>query len=367
MKKLILSFALALSVVSSAQAKTPKEVLEPYKAYRTAIKNNDAEAAHKYGYEAWQKAEVLLGDSKTTGDLAQNFAVIITDKKNKDREKAYARAIELASLYDEGVETITLDRYLKFATYYRVMNKHNSLYGVLKDAAKYAEANGQTNSTFYGEIKTLQSEYFARKGNSKRTKEYADAALAIFERANDDVVTVQPLMAHLYAGFGDESLGKPMDAALNYQKVMEATDGMLAQDHPFVAQALGRWAHMRYRLYEEGKLEEAEQKGLCKCWPYDKERNEDLKPIKQQPGRMPSNAHRSGYAIVEFDLDDAGNVINPEVITSWPGDVYDKDSVRAVKKWAYPPRVPGETDEQRSDLITTMRYRLTDQNGDVIY
>ena len=42
-----------------------------------------------------------------------------------------------------------------------------------------------------------------------------------------------------------------MEAALDYQKVMELIDGKLDRDHPLAAQALGRWSHMRSRLHSE--------------------------------------------------------------------------------------------------------------------
>jgi pyruvate dehydrogenase E2 component (dihydrolipoamide acetyltransferase) len=53
-----------------------------------------------------------------------------------------------------------------------------------------------------------------------------------------------------------------MEAALSYQKVMETLDGIHPSEHPLAAKALGRWSHMRAVLEREGKLEEAENKGL---------------------------------------------------------------------------------------------------------
>jgi hypothetical protein len=74
MKKLFLSLGLALSLTGFAQAKTPPEVLKSYKAYKTAIKEKNSKEASEQAYSAWQKAEELIGDSRVTGDLADNFA-----------------------------------------------------------------------------------------------------------------------------------------------------------------------------------------------------------------------------------------------------------------------------------------------------
>ena len=367
MKKLFLSIGLALTLSGFAQAKTPPEVLKPYKQYRAAVKAGDAELARKHAYVAWQKAEELLGASKTTGDLAQNFADLTFKDKDKRREEAFERSIELASFYGNDAVYMSLQRQINLGAYYRQVNQASKMLKASKNAVQFATANGMSNSTFVGEAYTLMADYYARKGNHNKTHETANSALKVFEAASDGVVTAQPILASLYSGFGNEGQDNTMEAALDYQKVMESIDGKLDQDHPLAAQALGRWSYMRSRLYSEGKLEEAEQKGLCKCWPYDKPRNESLKPIERVPPKMPRKAYRSGYSIVEFDLDDAGKVINPEVLTSWPEDIFEKSTLRALEKWQYTARTAEESDSDRQNLLVTLRYKLTDSSGNLIH
>ena len=367
MKKLFLSIGLALSLCGFAQAKTPPEVLKPYKAYRVALKKNDVKAAAKHGLEAWQQAETLIGDAKITGDLALNYAEVFKPKKDKNTLKAFERAIELSKFYGAEEKEIWLDRNIKLAAYQISIKDKYKAGKLLKKTAESAKALGFGNSTYMGEIKTHQARLAVMRGNHKETEKLAGEALSIFSESKDGIVSVQPIFAKLYSGFGNEGQDKSMDAALDYQTVMESIDGKLARDHPLAAQALGRWSHMRSRLHAEGKLEEAEQKGLCQCWPYDKPRNEKLEPIKRVPPRMPAKAYSSGYSIVEFDLDDAGNVINPEVLTSWPREIFEKSTLNAIEKWKYTPRLAAETEEERQDLIVTLRYRLTDSSGNVIY
>ena len=71
MKRTFMAVGLALSFGLSspmmAQAKTPPEVLKPYKAYRAAMRDNKSEVAADYAFEAWQAAEKMMGDTKTTG------------------------------------------------------------------------------------------------------------------------------------------------------------------------------------------------------------------------------------------------------------------------------------------------------------
>ena len=82
---------------------------------------------------------------------------------------------------------------------------------------------------------------------------------------------------------------------------------------------------------------------------------------------MPRNAYGSGFSIVEFDLDDAGKPTNENILVSWPEGVFEKSSLKALSKWEYTPRLEGQTDEDRQNIVTTISYRLTDGSGNLIY
>lgn len=371
MKNLFLSIGLALALSGIAHAKTPPEVLKPYKEYRAALKVGDASAALEHGYLAWQKSEELLGDAKITGDLAQNYGQIKNVNENKtvvkNQEKALKRALDLTSGYGDDAASMYLERGVNLMDFYRLNNKRMKSYTTSKKVSKYAEANNLTRSTFYGEALTTQAGYYASKARHEKAENIAKKALEAFSTKTDSYSTPIPILANLYEGYGLEGQNKSIEAALSYQKVMESLDGIGPDEHPFAAKALGRWAHMRAVLKREGKLEEAENKGLCKCWPYDKPRNESLKPVKREPGKMPSKAYVSGFSIVQFDLDDAGKPKNVEALVAWPKDLYEKPSLRAIQKWEYSPRTSAETDSDREDILVTLRYMLTDRSGDIIY
>ena len=371
MKKLFLSFGVVLALSGFAQAKTPPEVLKPYKEYRAALKAKDVPSALKHGYAAWQKAEELMGDAKITGDLAQNYGLIKNtdnDKKTrKQQEAALKRAWLLTSDYGEDASGVYLERGVNLMNLYQITGNNVKAYNVAKKLSKYAEKNNLTTTTFYGEALTQQAGFYASKAKHEKAENVAKKALDAFSKKTDDVVSPIPILANLYEGYGLEGQNKSMEAALSYQKVMETLDGIQPDEHPLAAKALGRWSHMRAVLGSEGRLEEAENKGLCKCWPYDKPRNEALKPLKRVPPKMPRKAYVSGFSIVQFDVDDTGATTNPEILVSWPKDLYEKSSLRSLAEWEYTPRTAEETDADRQGLVSTIRYVLTDQSGDIIY
>ena len=366
MKKLFLSVGLALALSGFAQAKTPPEVLTPYKEYRAALKAEDLKKASKYALEAWQQAETLIGDAKITGDLAQNYADIYKPKKDKNTVKAYERAIELSKFYKTGANELYLDRSVKLAAYHLQIRNRSKAAKILKTAKEFAVGAGLAESTYMAEIKTYQAQIEVIKGNHKKTEKLADEALALFQQRKDGLVSVQPIFATLYSGYGKEGQEEFVPAFMEYQKIMEGLDTALPRTHPLRMRALGRWMTMRNRINREGLMEEAEAAGLCACWPYDKKRNENVEPIKRVPPVMPRNAWQSGFAIVEFNLDDAGGTKDAKILESWPQDIWDKSALKAVSNWEYAPRTAEETDDDRTELVVTIRYSLKDSNGDLI-
>lgn len=363
MRKVFLSLILGVSLTSFASAKTPPEVLTPYKAYRTAIKAKDYKTASEEAFKAWQKAEELLGDHATTGNLAQNYANLglRADLKYKPVRQAFLRSFELVE------DPLTrLEYEASFAIFASRKGKHGDFKDRFEEIVKFANDNGLGQSTFLGEIYTMRAEIANRRRQKKKLAEYSQKALEIFENSNDGISTVSPWMAQLYSGYANEYEEDLIPALMNYQAVMENTESALPQDHPFVMKALGRWMLMRNRVNREGLKSEAESAGMCECWPYDVERNETVQPVKRYPGKMPRDAYVSGYAIVEFDLADDGSVVKPRILTSWPQELYEEPSLKAVKRWKYSAKQPQETESDRKDILVTMRYMLTDQFGNVV-
>ena len=65
-------------------------------------------------------------------------------------------------------------------------------------------------------------------------------------------------------------------------------------------------------------------------------------PIAQIQPQYPAAAiarQQEGFVIVEFDVSETGNVINPEILVSVPEGVFDRASLRALERWRYQPKV----------------------------
>jgi len=365
-EKLLLPTIAAFAFPFLANANTPPEVLNAYKDYRAAVEAGDPADIRRTAKAAWQLAEASVGDSKLTGDLAFNYANYTQGNVEDEQLDAIDRSMELVSGYGVDAETIYLERGIRKLTILTLLGKSSKRLKVSKHLMEFAEEKGLGSSTFAAEAMTVLAGEYAAQGRTRRAAELSERALSVFEAAEDGIQSAYPIQANLYRGYAFEADDDHMQAALSYQKVMEATDGLDPAVYPLVGTALGRWIHMRGSLQVAGDLEDAEQAGLCQCWPYDKPRNEDVTPIKRVPPVMPRNAVQSGYVVVEFDLTDEGRPTNKRVITSWP-DYYEEPALKSLEDWEYSPRTAEQTDQDREDIVTTIRFLLTSQNGKPIW
>jgi len=380
MKKLFLSIALALALSGVAQAKTPPEVLKPYKEYRAALEAGDKNKAIKAAKKAWETAEKMLGDHKTTGDLANNFADLTPEAKNysykdyQSRMKAHKRSIKLSSFYGERAGDIELERHIKRIetglTLIQIKNGKSKAGGkttYFSDMEKALDRLSRRGSTFEGDMEVLRVRYHELAQNPKKGVEAAKRAEQIYANRTDNFSTHYPIMLKLFKGNVLKDSKKPIQAALEYQDVMQNLEGKLPADHVFVNKAFTEWLITRSGLEEEGRLEEAEQAGLCKCWPFE-EYKDDVVPLERVPPIMPSRARRSGHVNVVFDVDENGKPFNIRVLSATE-DIFIKPAVKSVEKWMYSPIGRGEEDvvaKTRKDVSNKITFRLTDQLGRVI-
>ena len=370
---LFVSAGLSFSLVPTPSfAKTPPEVLEPYKKYNAALKKDDKDAAYKYALQAWKAAEASLGDHETTGALAYNYANTLRGKVIKEQLEAMERSMDLALLEGARDPIAYMERGVRLAELRSNYDSDSiSKQGKTIDKViEFAESEGLTDATFYGDALAIKAGHHIRFRREKKALEAAQKANAVYENATDGYPTAYPVFAALYEGFGHEKNEDIFEAAMSYQKVIEYVEGANYSSNPVVGRALGRWTHMRRRLKKSGELEAAKENGLCDCFPYDVKRNESVEPIKRMPPRFPSKALRSGvsgYSIVRFDLTDDGKVKDPEILVSWPPDLYEKSSLLSLNTWQYSARKPDETDEDRSNIVSTIRYDINDKYGRPVY
>ena len=373
-------------------------VMKPYKAYTEALKNKDVKSALKHAKTAWEQAEILLGDHKATGDLAYNYGYLaIGARKIEAAIKPLERSVDLAELAGEGAGLTRLERDVVLTSVLMALSKRDKANRRVNAALKFAEANNLNDTVFAGEIMVHKARLIAGRANSKakfpnaasitnmnkkgkrsivnrtqwRSAKYAQEALDIFEKHPGLAQRKFKAAAYKLIGFSHERDKEWLEATLAYQKAMALQKEYLQRGEQASITTIGRWTNTRMHLLAEIGEKEAIKKGLCfYCWPYTGLKGATkhiAHPIKRVPPKMPNRVTTSGFSFMKFDLDDAGKPINIRVIHSWPEKVYDKSSIVAIKKWRYTPRVPEETDAQRKDIQTTIRYILTDYNsGDPI-
>ena len=129
------------------------------------------------------------------------------------------------------------------------------------------------------------------------------------------------------------------------------------EDREFIT-TIGRWTNTRTHVLADMSEEEALEKGLCECWPFEKAKEGYVskriaKPVKRKPPVMPRRATTSGFSFMRFDLDDSGKPINIEVRHSWPEKMYDRSSSQRYKKMAsIHPKLP------KKRMNSVRRYAL---------
>lgn len=385
MKKFLLACCVALSFSVSAFAKIPSEVMEPYKAYRVALETGDKAKAKKQAFAAWQAAEEHLGDHKTTGDLAYNYAQIQPTGKEKNqkknyetRAKTYKRAIGLSSFYKDDAGVNELERRIKFVELELTVRKvrNQSLgskvsqknrvgsFAALDDLRKAIDAHGAQGTTYEADMEALHTLYYDANKNPKQAIKHADRALNLYETRTDDLFSPYAYFVRISKGNSHAQLEQKIPAALEYQEIMQNLEGTLPADHQLINVAFRKWMKARADLEDAGRLSEAEAAGVCECWPFEDYKNKPV-PIKRVPPVMPRSATRSGTVYVQFDVTDAGQTENIRVISSTER-VFEKPALKSVEKWQYSKREPDADPQSRKDISSRVSFKLTNRKGDLI-
>jgi protein TonB len=91
----------------------------------------------------------------------------------------------------------------------------------------------------------------------------------------------------------------------------------------------------------------------------------DPKPLIRVPPIMPPRASRSGHCQMLFDIGSDGKPFNIAV-SACSDRVFERPAIRAVGKWVYRAEVKDGLPVTRTGLTTIIRFRLTDDRGDII-
>jgi TonB family protein len=73
---------------------------------------------------------------------------------------------------------------------------------------------------------------------------------------------------------------------------------------------------------------------------------------------------QEGSVILQFDIAKDGSTDNIQVLESFPQQVFDKESVIALKQWTYKPRIQGGQAQRQTGLTVQLDYRMGPANED---
>jgi len=381
MRHIFLTILLAITLSVSVHAKVPPEVMEPYNAYAAALKKGDEQATYDNALLAWKKAEKAMGDNRTTGDLAHNFADLFSIGKNpyrnyKTRLKARKRSIELAKFYPaDEIGGVEVERRLKLAEMSLSLNVHKGGgklqaggKGIYFDEVQDAiESYNMQGGVFEGDLNVLQTRFYYLRKQYEKSLKHAEKATSIYQNPTDTYTSHYPLLLRIYKGESLKASDKPILATLEFQSVMQNLEGKLPAEHPFINQAFNKWMSTRSGLEDAGRLEEAELAGVCECWPFEDYKSK-ASPIKRVPPVMPAKfaeGFNSGHVVVMYDVNDDGQPINIKAISSTSTMLNDA-AVKSVEDWEYSKRTPAESEKDRQGISTKISFRLTGYAGRIL-
>jgi len=346
MKRTFIAISLVFMLGASVQAKTPKEVLEPYKEYRTALEDKNKTLAAEKAFEAWQVAEDLMGDTKTTGDLASNFAELnpryLAEKAAwKHIIKAHKRAIDMSTLYDEDPGGVEIDRRTKYLSWLVSNVKKSSgvgwerNYGPKKLNQRIQEL-GMSGSTFDAESMAFSAQIAMLDKDWKDAEQHSKAAIKLFDNRTDGIFSVYEYAVPIYLARAYAETDRPVDAALTYQNLMTKLEKKGGHDNAISSNAYAEWLRLRDEIISKKNTDLRAPQVVDFVVPAG--RTEELSPLVRQPPIFPSSfltGSKSGFVKVKFNVDINGYVINP-VITSSTNKKLHKAALECLKIGYYP-------------------------------
>lgn len=368
MKRIFATLFGVLALSGVAQAKTPPEVIEPYKAYLAAVQKDDKKVAASMAYQAWKAAESLMGDSRTTGDLASNYALLNPSKyKNKPATKeiseAFKRSIDLAALHTDNASEIELQRRVDYLNWIASKDYNPGKSYGLDDLSERIALLGFKRSSFEGESEGLKAQDYWIKQKPKKVIEYGERSLLIFDEADDNLVSVIRYLVPVYLAKAYEEKKDPIKAALTYQKLITDLDKFNAHDNTVSGTAYGEWLRLRDEILEDES--DDPRVASIKGFKVPAGRTAELEPLIRMPPVFPSSFTQginSGAVEFVFDIDAEGYVDNAVIVASTDTRLHEA-SRESLKLWRYTPNIP---EDERKGLKTKIRFDLASASGRIL-
>jgi protein TonB len=90
----------------------------------------------------------------------------------------------------------------------------------------------------------------------------------------------------------------------------------------------------------------------------------DVVPIVRVNPQYPLRASEKGiegWVAVEFTISKTGTVKNPRVIGSHPSSIFDREALKAIRKWKYNPKIEDGEPVERPGVKVKLTFELSDQ------
>ncbi|MEL0649316.1 TonB family protein [Pseudoalteromonas agarivorans] len=331
------------SQVLASQANSDKTAFsDAYQSYLTAVKKDEnVEQSAKLAYTT---GLAFYGDkSDNTANLAINYAKAITAPSTISSKKSttemrydlYSQAYTILANNHGKNAVETLDALIGKAENTNSANQADNDYDRVIDIAK-----AQNNPKFVADMQFEAASLLANKFTHKKYHK----AKALLNQADDyyrnnlDENTVERIKADFLMASFAQGRKKYKEAIERLNHVVTVFDNNLSFDHSAELTAHSKLVN----LYEKiGQSEQATKHclAIAKMVPWKK--SQEQTPIYRQNPEYPQNKARQmrdGIVVVEFDVDTAGFVKNPEVVSSEGGKEFERSALTALKKWRYAPK-----------------------------
>ena len=90
----------------------------------------------------------------------------------------------------------------------------------------------------------------------------------------------------------------------------------------------------------------------------------DVVPIVRVQPQYPLRASErgiEGWVEVEFTISKLGTVKDPRVTNSHPSSIFDRTTLKAIRKWKYNPKIEDGEPVERSGIKVRLKFDLSDQ------
>ncbi|OHU87649.1 MULTISPECIES: energy transducer TonB [Pseudoalteromonas] len=339
--KALLLTSLLVCSTSFAQSDVREQFNQNYRAYQQAVEaREDYDSIEKYAKLSYQQGRVVFGEqTENTANLAINYAKAIAFNDKEEALNLVSGAIAILKQVHGNNAIELIDTYMLKVDWLLPSKDLTAREYVVKalDIAQH-----HNNKLLESKIYFEAAKVFNRVGDYTRVKRYLTHADEINQKhlPKDAVhrLTVDLWVAELLAARKQNS-----GAVEKLHSIIEVFDEKLEFDHPIELVAHSRLVGLYEKL---GKREQATQHCIAiakmKPWQDDIEQTPLYRIEPIYPTRA-TRARKEGWVDLEFTVTPEGFVEDITVLDKEHGEMFVKNSIKALKDWRYAPKfVDGE-------------------------